>query len=182
MPQKLNDLIGKRDQMERKVHDLKLVRMVTLQALPKIRMTQDSDNNLIAKIDTVVATTIPIWYQEVAINLEVAKTKNAAKAVSNVTDATEAMLMKGAEEYKTATLEAKREVERSVVGIEAVEFANQMIIETLQESVKIVAAGKQARADADQALVGSEVALREAVKLSSGSHNQPLLESSVNAD
>lgn len=169
MPQKLNDLIGKRDQLERKVHDLKLVRMVSLQALPKIRMTQDSDNNLIAKIDTIIATTIPIWYQQVAMNLEVAKTQKAADAVTNVADATEELLVSGAEQFKTATIDAKRAVERSVVGIDAVEKANQLIIETMQEAVGIVQEGKKARAAADEVLLGTEQALREALKQTAAS-------------
>lgn len=163
MPQKLNDLIAKRDQMERKVHDLKLVRMVSLQALPKIRLTQDSDNSLIAKIDTIVATTIPIWYQEIAINMEIAKTQKAADATTMVADATEEMLVRGAEQFKTATISAKNAVERSVVGIDAIKKANDMIIQTLEESVSIVQAGKRSRAEADRVLLGTEQALRDAL-------------------
>lgn len=164
MPQKLNDLVGKRDLLERKVHDLKMVRMVTLQAMPKIRLTQDSDNNLITKIDTVITATIPIWHQEVALNMEVAKTQKAADAVNNVTDATDEMIERSAEQFKTATISAKRAVERSVVGIDAVEKANALIIETMNEAVEIVKEGKRARAAADQALFGTEQALRTALK------------------
>lgn len=167
MPQAAHDLINKRDQLERKVHDLKLVRMVTLQALPKIRMTQDSDNSLVSKIDTVISTTIPIWYQEVAINLEVAKTQKAADAITNVADATSEMLAKGAEQFKTATLDAKRAVEKSVVDIDAVKRANDLIIETLQESVQIVKEGKRARSEADKVLADTETTLRNALKESS---------------
>lgn len=163
MPQKLNDLIAKRDQMERKVHDLKLVRMVSLQALPKIRLTQDSDNSLIAKIDTIVATTIPIWYQEIAINMEIAKTQKSADATIMVADATEEMLVRGAEQFKTATISAKNAVERSVVGIDAIKKANDLIIQTLEESVSIVQAGKRSRAEADRVLLGTEQALRDAL-------------------
>lgn len=164
MPQKYADLQNRRDVMERKVHDLKLVRMVTLQALPKIRLTQDSDNNLISKIDSIVTTTIPIWYQEMAIAIEQAKTQKAAEAVSSVADATEEMLTRGADAFQKATLDARRAVERSVVGIEAVKYQNQKIIETIDEAAKIAVEGKKARAEAEATLVETESALREALK------------------
>jgi uncharacterized protein YaaN involved in tellurite resistance len=163
MPQKLADLQARIDQLERKVHDLKLVRMVTLQAMPKIRLTQESDNNLIGKIDSIIVTTIPIWYQEMAIAIEQAKTQKAADAVSSVTDATNDMLMKGAEQFKQATLDARRAVEKSVVGIEAVEYQNQKIIETIEEALQITAEGKAAREEADRVLKGTEEALRKAL-------------------
>lgn len=163
MPQRLADLQARVDQLERKVHDLKLVRMVTLQAMPKIRLTQESDNNLIGKIDSIIVTTIPIWYQEMAIAIEQAKTQKAADAVTSVTDATNDMLMKGAEQFKQATLDARKAVEKSVVGIEAVEYQNQKIIETIQEALEITAQGKAAREEADRVLKGTEEALRKAL-------------------
>lgn len=167
MPQKLNDLLNHRDQLERKVHDLKLVRMVSLQSLPKIRLTQDSDNSLIAKIDTIAATTLPLWHQEMAMALEVTKTQTVAKAVSDVTDATEQMLIRGADQLKAATISTRSTVERSVVGIEAIKHVNKTIIETLDETVKMVTEGKRIRAEADQTLIDIEGALREALKKTS---------------
>ena len=164
MPQKLADLQNRRDQLERKVHDLKLVRMVTLQAMPKIRLTQDTDNALIAKIDSIVTTTIPIWYQEMAIAIEQAKAAKATEAVSSVTDATNEMLMKGADKFKQATLDARHAVEQSVVGIDAVKYQNERIIETINEAVQIAKEGKAARAEADQVLAQTENALRAALK------------------
>lgn len=169
LPQEFKDLQSKRDQMERKVHDLKLVRMVTLQALPKIRMTQDSDIALIGKIETIISTTIPIWEQNMAIALSVAKTKNAADATNLVTDMTEQMLTQGAEQFKTATIEAREAVERGVVSVEVVQQVNQTIIDTIGEAVEITKKGKQMRADAEQALIGTEAALREALKQTAGS-------------
>ena len=168
MPQKFADLQAKRDQLERKVHDLKLVRMVTLQALPKIRLTQDSDNSLVSKIDSIVTTTIPIWYQEMAIAIEQAKTQKAANAVNEVTDATNEMLMKGADAFQKATIDAKRAVEKSVVGIEAVKYQNEKIIETIAEALKITQEGKAARAEADLVLIEAEKALTTALKQTSG--------------
>lgn len=167
MPQKFADLQARRDQLERKIHDLKLVRMVALQALPKIRLTQESDNNLISKIDSIVTTTIPIWYQEMAINIEVAKTKKAADLTNQVTDATNEMLERGAEAFKQATLDARKSVERGVVGIDAIKFQNDKLIETLEEAINITKAGKAAREEADKVLVTTERTLREALKQTS---------------
>lgn len=167
MPQKYADLQAKRDQLERKVHDLKLVRMVTLQAMPKIRLTQDSDNSLISKIGSIVTTTIPIWYQEMAIAIEQAKTQKAADAVNSVTDATNDMLMRGADQFKQATITAREAVEKSVVGIEAVEYQNAKIIETIEEALQITREGKAAREEADRVLKSTESALREALKANS---------------
>lgn len=168
LPQEFKDLLSKRDQMERKVHDLKLVRMVTLQALPKIRLTQDSDIALIGKIETIISTTIPIWEQNMALALSVAKTASAAEATNLVTDATAQMLMQGAEEFQTANLEARKAVERGVVSVEVVQNVNQVIIDTIGEAVEITKQGKQMRADAEAALVGTEAALREALKQTAG--------------
>ncbi len=182
MPQKFRDLQNKRDILERVVHDRKMVRMVTLQALPKIRVTQDSDNNLIGKIDTIASTTISLWTTEVAMALEMEKTKSAADAISSVVDATDEMLRRGADQFKEATISARLAVERSVVGIDAVEYANQVIIETLGEVVSITEDGKKARAQAEQSLVGLESALRGALTKTARSQDQYASNVLVDAD
>jgi uncharacterized protein YaaN involved in tellurite resistance len=164
MPQMFNDLQNRRDQLERKVHDLKLVRMVALQSLPKIRITQDTDNSLIAKIDTIIATTIPLWYSEMAMALEINKTLQAAKVTSDVTDATDAMLRRGADQFQTATLNARKMVERSVVGVDAVKHINAVMIDTLDEVVNITTSGRKAREEAELSLLSMETALNTALR------------------
>jgi uncharacterized protein YaaN involved in tellurite resistance len=164
MPQAFSDLQNRRDQLDRKVHDLKLVRMVALQSLPKIRITQDTDNSLISKIDTIIATTIPLWYSEMAMALEINKTMQAAKVTSDVTDATDEMLRRGADQFQKATLSARKMVERSVVGVDAVKHINDVMISTLDDVVKITQDGRKARSDAEKSLIGMESALRDALK------------------
>ena len=163
MPQKFTDLQSRRDQLERKVHDLHTVRVVTLYSLPKIRLTQDTDNNLIGKIDSITTTTIPMWYQEMAMAIEQAKTQAAANSINTVADATNEMLMRSADQFKQATLDARSAVERSVVGIEAVKYHSEKILETFEEAIKITEAGKAARAEASEVLKGTESALRAAL-------------------
>lgn len=164
MPQMFSDLQNRRDQLERKIHDLKLVRMVALQSLPKIRMTQDTDNSLISKIDTITATTIPLWYSEMALALEINKTMQAAKVTTDVADATDDMLRRGADQFQQATLLARKSVERSVVGVEAVKHINDTMIKTLDGVVKITTDGRKARIEAEKSLISMETALRDALK------------------
>jgi len=164
MPQAFSDLQNRRDQLDRKVHDLKLVRMVALQSLPKIRITQDTDNSLISKIDTIIATTIPLWYSEMAMALEINKTMQAAEVTSDVAEATNKMLTRGADQFQKATLLARKSVEKSVVGVEAVKHINDTMIKTLDSVVQITNDGRKARRDAEQSLIGMETALRDALK------------------
>lgn len=164
MPQKFADLQNRRDQLERKIYDLKLVRQVSLMALPQIRQTQDTDNALIAKIETIKSTTIPVWYQQMALALTVQNTQNAADATNDVTDATEMMMKKQSEAYKVAQIEARKSVERSVVSIETLETVNNNMIETLDETVRITEEGKMARAKGVAILQSQEAALTSALK------------------
>jgi uncharacterized protein YaaN involved in tellurite resistance len=163
MPQKFTDLQSKRDQLERKVHDLHTVRVVTLYSLPKIRLIQDTDNNLIGKIDSIATTTIPMWYKEMAMAIEQAKTQSAADSVNLVSDVTNDMLMRSGDQFQKATIDARKAVERSVVGVDAVKYHSEKILETFEEAIKITEAGKIARKEAGEVLLGTEKALRAAL-------------------
>lgn len=182
MPQQFADLQNKRDQLERKVHDLKLVRQVSLMALPQLRQTQDSDNALIGKIGSIKSTTIPLWYQQMAIALSIQNTQKAADATNSVTDATEQMMKDNADRFKVATIAARKSVERSVISIETIQHVNDAVISTLDEVVAITEQGKTNRAAADRILVTQEAALRDALNRTAKSQDDYIEVAVISSD
>jgi len=165
--QELRDMRAARDDLERRVHDLKLTRQVTLQSLPSIRLVQENDKGLVTKINSTVANTIPLWKQQLATAVTIARSGEAAKTVKEATDLTNELLEKNAENLKQANKMTREQIERGVFDIESVKKANQSLIDTINESLEIADEGKRMRKEAEKELVIAENALRESLKAAS---------------
>ena len=156
--QQLRDLRGARDNLERRIHDLRLTRQVAMQSLPGIRLVQENDKGLINKITSTIANTVPLWRQQLATAVTIHRAGDAARTVKSATDLTNQLLESNAENLKLANAEARREIERGVFDIESVKKANQTLIDTIEESLRIAEEGKRNRA---QALAQLEVCENE---------------------
>lgn len=159
--QELRDMRSARDDLERRVHDLKLTRQVTLQSLPSIRLVQENDKGLVTKINSTVANTIPLWKQQLATAVTIARSGAAANTIKQATDLTNELLEKNAENLQQANKITREQIERGVFDIESVKKANQSLIDTIQESLEIADEGKRMRKDAEVQLVETENALRK---------------------
>jgi uncharacterized protein YaaN involved in tellurite resistance len=165
--QNLRDLRGARDDLERRVHDLRLTRQVAMQALPSIRLVQENDKGLINKINSTLVNTVPLWRQQLAQAITIYRSGRAAETVRAATDLTNELLRANAENLKTANAEARRQIERGVFDIETVKQANQALIETIEESLQIADEGKRARAAAAAELTQMEADLRKSLAAAS---------------
>lgn len=164
--QELRDLRSTRDELERRLHDLKLTRQVTMQSLPSIRLVQENDKALISKINSVMANTIPLWRTQLAQAVTIQRSREAGRTLKEATDLTNELLTANAENLKTANAEIRRQVERGVFDIEAVKKANQQLIATIEESLQIADEGKRRRAEAEQELELCETELRKTLAAS----------------
>ena len=162
-PQKLRDARATRDDLERRVHDLRLTRQVAMQALPSIRLIQENDKALAAKIHSVMANTVPLWRQQLAQALAIHRMREAGAAVKSATDLTNQLLTANAETLRRGNLEARRELERGVFDLEAVKRANAALIGTIEDSLKIADEGRAGRAAAVQELALCEAEIRRAL-------------------
>jgi uncharacterized protein YaaN involved in tellurite resistance len=165
--QNLRDLRGARDDLERRVHDLRLTRQVAMQALPSIRLVQENDKGLINKINSTLVNTVPLWRQQLAQAITIYRSGRAAETVKAATDLTNDLLRANAENLKAANAEARKQIERGVFDIEAVKQANQALIETIEESLRIADEGKRARSAAAAELTQMEADLRKTLAAAS---------------
>lgn len=158
--QRLRDLRSVRDDLERRVHDLRLTRQVAMQSLPGIRLVQEADKGLIGRIESALVNTVPLWRQQLATAATILRTSEAAGAVRAASDLTNELLTANADALRQASAEARREHERGAFDIEAVQHANQQLVATIEESLRIAAEGRQARAEAARQLEACEAELR----------------------
>ncbi|MBM3188344.1 MAG: toxic anion resistance protein [Chloroflexi bacterium] len=147
--QNLRDMTSRRDDLERRVHDLRLTRQVTLQSMPQIRMIQDVDKSLVNKIQSSILTTIPVWKSQIAMAITLWNQQQALRTQKAVTDTTNEMLARNAELLRMGSAEARREIERGIFDIETVKKVNADLIATIQESIQIAQEGRQKRAQAE---------------------------------
>ena len=161
--QELRDLRSARDDLERRVHDLKLTRQVTMQSLPSIRLVQENDKSLVTRINSTLVNTVPLWETQLAQALTIQRSKEAAAAVREAGDLTNELLTRNAENLREANRTVREEVERGVFDIDAVKQANDTLIATIEDSLKIADEGRSRRAAAEEALTGMESELREAL-------------------
>jgi uncharacterized protein YaaN involved in tellurite resistance len=147
-PQRLRDLRGARDELERRVHDLRLTRQVAMQALPAIRLIQENDKALSSKIHSVLANTVPLWRQQLAQALAIHRMREAGATVKEATDLTNKLLTANAETLRRGNMEARTELERGVFDLDAVQKANAALVATIEDSLRIAdeARGQRARA------------------------------------
>ena len=159
--QQVNDMVALADRFDKKLHDLELTRMVAMQMGPQIRLVQNNDIVMSDKIQSTIVNTIPLWKSQMVIALGVAHSEEAAKAQREVTDLTNAMLKKNAEQLKMATINTAKEAERGVVDIETLTQTNEMLISTLDEVMQIQDEGRQKRREAETELRRIEDEMRK---------------------
>ncbi|MPV86415.1 toxic anion resistance protein [Ostreibacterium oceani] len=165
--QKLKDLRALRDDLARRVHDLRLTRQVVMQSLPSIRMVQNNDKGLVTKINSTLVNTIPLWRQQLAQAITIFRSNEAAGTLKAASDLTNDLLEANAENLKQANTLAREQIERGIFDIESVKKANDTLIQTIEESLKITEAGKKARSEAVVTLAQAESDLKQALRAAS---------------
>ncbi|MFV0303345.1 MAG: toxic anion resistance protein [Paracoccus sp. (in: a-proteobacteria)] len=159
--QELRDLRGLRDDLERRTHDLKLTRQVTMQSLPSIRLVQENDKSLVTKINSTLVNTVPLWETQLAQAVTIQRSAQAAGAVKAATDLTNELLTRNAENLRQANAAIRTEMERGVFDIDSVRTANAHLIATIEDSLRIADEGKARRAAAEGELQRMEAELRD---------------------
>ena len=150
--QAAKDLDNQCNRFEKKIHDLELTRMISIQTAPQIRLVQNNDTQMVEKIQSTIVNTIPLWKSQMVLALGVEHSAQAAAAQREVTDMTNELLRKNAEKLKMATVETAKESERGIVDMETLKATNESLISTLDEVVQIQQEGRQKRAEAERGL------------------------------
>ena len=161
--QGVRDLRGVRDDLERRIHDLRLTRQVAMQSLPSIRLVQENDKMLINKVNSTLINTVPLWKNQLAQAVTIFRMSDTADTVKKATDLTNDLLESNADNLRTANAEVRKQMERGVFDIESVRKANSQLIETINDSLEIAEEGKAKRAEATKELESMETELREAL-------------------
>ena len=159
--QAYNDLVSLCDRFEKKLHDLELTRMVSIQMGPQTRLLQNNDTQMIEKIQSSLVNTIPLWKSQMVLALGLEHGRQATAAQSAVTEMTNELLKKNADLLKMGTIETAKEAERSVVDIETLQHTNQQLISTLDEVLNIQREGAQKRRAAEAELGRIEGELKQ---------------------
>ncbi len=170
--QELRDMRAGRDDLERRIHDLKLTRQVAMQSLPSIRLIQENDKGLVNKINSTLVNTVPLWRQQLAQAVTIFRSAEAAKSVRAASDLTNDLLEKNSANLREANRTVREELERGVFDVNAVRNANENLIATIEESLQIADEGKRRRAEAEKTLVELEENLKDTLK-SAQSHSSP---------
>lgn len=158
--QAAKDLNSLCDRFEKKIHDLELTRMISIQTAPQIRLVQNNDTLMAEKIQSTIVNTIPLWKSQMVLALGVEHSTQAAQAQRQVTDMTNELLRKNAEKLKMATVDTARESERGIVDMETLKATNESLISTLDEVMNIQRAGRQKRQEAEAELRTMEQELK----------------------
>lgn len=158
--QAVNDLNSLCNRFEKKIHDLELTRMISVQMAPQIRLVQNNDTTMSEKIQSTIVNTIPLWKSQMVLALGIAHSEQAVRAQREVTDMTNELLKKNAEALKMATVETARESERGIVDIETLKYTNESLISTLDEVLQIQVEGRQKRIEAEAELAKIEGELK----------------------
>ena len=159
--QAYNDLVQMCDRFEKKLHDLELTRMISVQMGPQTRLLQNNDTLMVEKIQSSLVNTIPLWKSQMVLALGLEHGRQATAAQSAVTNMTNELLKKNADMLKMGTIETAREAERSVVDIETLQHTNEQLISTLDEVMKIQTEGAQKRREAEAELGRIEGELKQ---------------------
>lgn len=159
--QAANDLSALCNRFEKKLHDLELTRMISIQMAPQIRLVQNNDTLMSDKIQSTLVNTIPLWKSQMVLALGIANSQQAASSQRQVTDMTNELLRKNAATLKMATIDTAKESERGIVDIETLVSTNQSLISTLEEVTKIQEEGRQKRTQAELELSRIEGELKQ---------------------
>ena len=158
--QKAKDFGALCDRFEKKLHDLELTRQIAIQTGPQIRLVQDSDTLMAEKIQSTIVNTIPLWKNQMVIAMGVEHSNQAAKAQHEVSELTNALLKKNAEQLHTASVETAKESERGIVDIETLKKTNAELISTLDDVLKVQEEGRSRRAAAEAEMAKMESDLK----------------------
>lgn len=158
--QEVNDMVQFADRLDKRLHDLKLSREITIQSAPQIRLIQNTNQALVEKIQSSIVTAIPLWKNQVAIALTLIRQRHAVEAQKQVSKTTNDLLLKNAEMLKTNTIETAKENERGLVDIETLKKTQENLISTLEETLRIQEEGRTKRRLAEQDLAAMENDLR----------------------
>ena len=149
------------NRFEKKVHDLELTRMVSVQTAPQIRLVQNSDTMMVEKIQSTIVNTIPLWRSQMVLALGVSHAEEASRAQREVSDMTNVLLQRNAEVLKIAAVESAKESERGIVDMETLKNTNAALISTLDEVVKIQEEGREKRRAAEIEMQNMESELKQ---------------------
>ena len=161
--QKLNDMINMADRFERKLHDIKLSRMISIQMAPQIRMVQNNDVSLVEQITSSINNSIPLWKNQMVIALGLANAQKAMAAQNMVTDMTNQMLIKNSEMLKQGSIEVAEAAQRGIVSIETIRKVNDNLIDTINSVMDIQQKGAENRRSAEAELEKIEDDLKKAL-------------------
>lgn len=159
--QEVNDMVQFADRLDKRVHDLKLSREITIQSAPQIRLIQNTNQALVEKIQSSIMTAIPLWKNQVAIALTLIRQRNAVEAQKQVSKTTNELLLKNAEMLKTNTIETAKENERGLIDIETLKKTQENLLTTLEETLRIQEEGRMKRRLAEEELATMEIGLRQ---------------------
>ena len=159
--QAAKDLQSMCDRFEKKIHDLELTRMISIQTAPQIRMVQNNDTLMAEKIQSTIVNTIPLWKSQMVLALGIEHSAQAAKAQREVTDMTNELLRKNADSLKTATIDTAKESERGIVDLETLKHTNESLISTFDEVLKIQTEGREKRRNAEAEMQRMEDELKK---------------------
>lgn len=159
--QAVNDLNDMCSRFEKKLHDLELTRMISIQMAPQIRLIQNNDILMSEKIQSTIVNTIPLWKSQMILALGVAHQEKAVKAQREVTNMTNELLRRNAQTLKMSTIETAKESERGIVDIETLKHTNESLISTLDEVLQIQADGRRKREEAQRELIQIENELKQ---------------------
>ncbi len=159
--QAANDFAQLCDSFEKKIHDLELTRMISIQMSPQIRLVQNNDKMMAEKIQSTIVNTIPLWKSQMVLSIGIAHSADAVKAQREVTNMTNDMLKKNADMLKMSSIETAKETERGIVDMETLRHTNQSLISTLDEVSKIQQDGKVRRRAAEQEIAKLETELKQ---------------------
>ena len=159
--QKANDLDAQCDRFEKKLHDLKLTRQISMQMAPQIRLLQNNNSLLVERIQSTLVNTLPLWKNQMVLALGLHHSQQAMQAQRAVTDMTNELLKKNAEALKMGTTETAKESERGVIDLETLTATNQSLIDTINEVTRIQQEGRQKRLEAEKTLAAMERDLKQ---------------------
>ena len=159
--QRARDMADRINRFEKKIHDLKLSRMIAIQTAPQLRLIQSNDQALVEKIQSSILTTIPLWKNQVVIAISLFRQKNALELQKEVTETTNELLKKNAELLKENSIGAANEMEKGIVEIETLKKVNDDLIATIDETLKIQQEGRNKRQQAEMELVRIEGDLKQ---------------------
>lgn len=159
--QAYNDMVSLCNRFEKKLHDLELTRMISLQMGPQTRMLQNNDTLMIEKIQSSLVNTIPLWKSQMVLALGLEHSRQATAAQSAVTEMTNELLKKNAETLKMSTIETAKESERGIIDIETLVQTNQSLIDTISEVMTIQQEGHTKRVEAEKTLYQMENDLKK---------------------